>query len=507
MEMTIQPIIEARNITKRFPGVLALDNVSLRVLPGKVNALVGENGAGKSTLMNILSGVYPEYEGELLVDGEVQHFQTVTDAQQKGIAIIHQELNLIPYLSVAENIFLGREPLNRLGLIDYHRMHREARKLLERLHTDIDTHTPMIDLRVGEQQLVEIAKALSICARVVIMDEPTSSLSEAETHLLFDIIRELQTQGVGIVYISHKMDEISQLADYVTILRDGQFIEEVQMSKTSIDEIVKKMVGRDSKDFFVKQEHEVGDIVLSCEKICLQDAIHPDKNQLQDISFEVHRGEVLGVYGLMGAGRTELLETLFGLYPSRTQGKILISGKEIIIRHPEDAVQNGIALIPEDRKTAGLILGMNIEQNTTLASLADYLTFGLLDSKKEHKAAEDYRKRLNIKSYSTNQLAGQLSGGNQQKIVLGKWMLTNPRVLFLDEPTRGIDINAKNEIYKLMNQLAAEGMAIVVVSSELPEIMAVSDRIITLRQGRIGKEFKRSEFTEEAILKAALPAT
>ncbi len=500
-----QIIVEARNITKRFPGVLALDHVNLRVMAGQVNALVGENGAGKSTLMNILSGVYPDYEGEVLVNGEIQHFQSVTDAQQQGIAIIHQELNVIPYLNVAENMFLGREPLNAFHLIDKRRMHREAKQLLQRLHCDIDTHTRMIDLRVGQQQIVEIAKALSLNAKVLIMDEPTSSLSESETHLLFDLIRELKSQGVGIVYISHKMDEVRQLADYVTIMRDGCFIEEVPMSETSIDDIVHKMVGRDKKDFFVKQQHEQGDIVLETRNLCLKDAIHPDKNLLNNINLQVRAGEALGIYGLMGAGRTELFETLFGLYPEYTIGEVLVNGTKVKIQHPEDAVKCGMALIPEDRKTAGLVLGMNVCQNTTLASLSECLNIGLLDQGKEEKVAEDYRQRLNIKSYSLEQLAGQLSGGNQQKIVLAKWLLTGPKVLFLDEPTRGIDILAKNEIYKLMDELAAQGMALIVVSSELPEIMAISDRILTLREGEIGAEFQRDQFNEESILKAALP--
>ena len=500
-----QPYLEARNITKRFPGVLALDHVNLRVMSGQVNALVGENGAGKSTLMNILSGVYPDYEGEVLVEGEVQHFQSVTDAQQKGIAIIHQELNVIPYLNVAENMFLGREPLNVFGLIDKRRMHREAKELLQRLHCEVDTHTPMIDLRVGQQQIVEIAKALSLKAKVLIMDEPTSSLSEGETILLFDLIRELKSQGVGIVYISHKMDEIKQLADYVTILRDGRFIKEIPMAETSIDEIVSMMVGRDKKDFFVKQPHKYGDIVLETRNICLKDAIHPDKNILTNINLHVRAGEVLGIYGLMGAGRTELFETLFGLFPHDTTGEVWMCGSKVTIRHPEDAVRCGMALIPEDRKIAGLVLGMNVGQNTTLASLAECLTIGLLDKRKEDKVAENFRKRLGIKSYSLEQLAGQLSGGNQQKIVLAKWLLTGPKVLFLDEPTRGIDILAKNEIYKLMDELAGQGMALIVVSSELPEIMAVSDRIITLREGEIGAEFCRDQFSEASILKAALP--
>ena len=498
-------LVEARNITKRFPGVLALDGVRLRVYGGQVNALVGENGAGKSTLMNILSGVYTDYEGEVLVDGQVQHFSSVTDAQAKGIAIIHQELNVIPYLNVAENIFLGREPVTRLHLIDKSRMHNEARELLKRLHSDIDTHALMVDLRVGQQQIVEIAKALSLQAKVLIMDEPTSSLSESETRSLFDIIRQLKSQGVGIVYISHKMDEIRQLADTVTIMRDGKLIDERPIANTSIDEIVAMMVGRDKSDFFVKGIHPLGDVALAVRQLSLRDDLHPERDVLHDISFEVRAGEVLGIYGLMGAGRTELFESLFGLYPKRTVGEIRIGGERVRITHPEDAVRHGMALLPEDRKVAGLVLDMNVRENTTLTNLRRCLTVGLLDSRKEEALAGDYRQRLNIKSYSLRQKAGQLSGGNQQKIVVAKWMLTSPRVLMLDEPTRGIDILAKNEVYRIIDQLAAQGMALIVVSSELPEIMAIADRILTLRQGRMGATFVREDFSEASILKAALP--
>ena len=498
-------IVEAQEVTKRFPGVLALDKVNLRVIAGKVNALVGENGAGKSTLMNILSGVYTDYEGEVLVDGVVQHFMGVTDAQRKGIAIIHQELNLVPYMNVAENMFLGREPLTRLGLVDERRMHHETHEWLERLHLQVDTHTLMGDLRVGQQQLVEIAKALMLNARVLIMDEPTSSLSESETDILFALIEELKTKGVGIVYISHKMDEVWRLADFVTVMRDGQLIKEVQMEDTTTDEIVRMMVGRERKDFFVKAEHPIGDPMMEVVQLSMRDAEHPTRMILDDISLTLRKGEVLGIYGLMGAGRTELFEAIFGLHPKVVSGTILIEGKDVPIHHPQEAVKYGLALCPEDRKREGLVLGMSIEHNTTLASLAVCLSRGLLNSTKERKHADDYRNRLQIKSTSAEQLAGQLSGGNQQKVVLGKWLMTQPRILFLDEPTRGIDIHAKNEIYRLIDELAQQGMAIMVVSSELPEIMAISDRIITLRQGRIGKTFERTEFTEEAILKASLP--
>lgn len=508
-------IVEAREVTKRFPGVLALDKVSLRIVSGQVNALVGENGAGKSTLMNILSGVYTDYEGDVLVDGEVQHFQSVTDAQQKGIAIIHQELSNVPYMNIAENMFMGREPMTRFGLVDHQRMHLEARQRLDRLHLSVDTHTLMTDLRVGQQQLVEIAKALMLQARALIMDEPTSSLTDNETDILFALIEELKQQGVGIVYISHKMDEVWRLADFVTIMRDGQLIAERPLKATvpdgspsgiiTPDEIVQLMVGRERKEFFVKEEHPLGDTMLKVDHLTWKDAAHPGRNILTDISLSVRSGEVLGLYGLMGAGRTELFEAIFGLHDKEVTGRIIIDGKEVTIRHPEEAVACGLALCPEDRKREGLVLGMTIERNTTLAALEECLTQGLLDGKKERQYADNYRQQLGIKSTSVLQQAGQLSGGNQQKIVLGKWLMTKPKVLFLDEPTRGIDIHAKNEIYRLINQLAAEGMAIIVVSSELPEIMALSDRIMTLREGCVGDTFERQNFDDKQILKASLP--
>ena len=499
-------LVEAREVTKRFPGVLALDKVNLRIISGKVNALMGENGAGKSTLMNILSGVYTDYEGQVLVDGEVQQFRSVSDAQQKGIAIIHQELNLIPYLNVAENIFLGKEPLTKLGFIDRKRMHCESKKILKRLHLDVDTYTLIADLRVGQQQLVEIAKALISNANVLIMDEPTSSLSESETEILFKIIKELTEQGVGIVYISHKMDEVWRLADYVTILRDGKFISEQAMKDTCAEDIIQKMVGREDKDMFVKKEHEIGSPVLEVEHLCLHDATHSDYLILDNISFTVNKGEVLGIYGLMGSGRTELFETLFGLHAAQTSGIIRIEERNVQILHPNDAIAHGLALCPEDRKLEGLILDMPIKKNVTLSSLVECLSsINTINRRIELEKAKEYCKRLSIKTYSAEQITSELSGGNQQKIVLAKWLLTHPKVLLLDEPTRGIDINAKNEIYKLIDQIAETGMSVIVASSELPEIMAISDRIITLKQGRIGQTFLRSEFTEESILKASLP--
>lgn len=498
-------LLEAVAVTKRFPGVLALDGVDFKVRAGAVNALVGENGAGKSTLMNIFSGVYDDFEGTLKRLGQPIRLANVAEAQQAGIAMIHQELNLVPHMTVAENVFLGREPLTVAGLIDFPTMKANAQDLLDRLHCDAAPDSLVAELRVGQQQLVEIAKALSRNAQVLIMDEPTSSLSEKEVQRLFDLIRRLKAEGRGIVYITHKMEEIRLLADYVTVFRDGRTVHEAAADSLCLADLVKYMVGRDTKDFFVKTTHTKGPERLSVKGLTLEDATRPGRLVLQDISLSVSSAEVLGIYGLMGAGRTELLEALFGVHGQRVKGTICIDGQSVTIKTPQDAIHHGLALIPEDRKRDGLVLGMTLEQNTSLASLWQFLTHGLLSQRKEHQEAESYRERLHIKSYSCRQQAGQLSGGNQQKVVLSKWLLTHPRILLLDEPTRGIDISAKNDIYALMDQLAGEGMAIMVVSSELPEIMAVSDRILTLCEGRLTGAFEQSEFSEEAILKAALP--
>jgi ribose transport system ATP-binding protein len=498
-------VFEARGITKSFPGVLALNKVDLRIYAGKVNAIVGENGAGKSTLMNILSGVYTCYDGDLLLDGKKITFKDTTDARYAGISMIHQELQLVPYLSIAENIYLGREPLTRVGTIDSGKMQSDASEILKKLEFDTDVRQNVSSLRVGQQQIVEIAKALSFDARVLIMDEPTSALSESETTVLFKLIRALTAKGVAIVYITHKMDELTQLADYVTVFRDGCYISESAVHSITIDEIVKLMVGRDTKDFFVKREREKGQTVLEVNAINLKIRGKNNKYKLRDITFGVKASEVLGIYGLMGAGRTELFEAIFGLHGRDVSGSVRINGLTEKINSPFDAIKAGIALIPEDRKCDGLVLDMDIAGNISLASMKNILKFGLLHKTMERKQADAYRDKLNIKSYSSRQAAVKLSGGNQQKVVLSKWLVTNPKVLLLDEPTRGIDINAKNEIYKLMDELASQGIAIVVVSSELPEIMAVSDRIITICEGKLTGEFNRNEFSDDKILKAALP--
>lgn len=497
----------ARGITKRWPGVVALDGVDFHVYAGRVNAVVGENGAGKSTLMNILCGVYDKYEGELLLDDMRIHFGSTAEAQRAGIAMVHQELNLIPQLNVAENIFLGREPLTRWGTIDYATMHREAQEWLSYVGFEQDSHTLLSDLKVGEQQLVEIAKALSLRARVMIFDEPTSSLSEVQTQHLFRQIERLKAEGVGVVYITHKMDELSRLADYVTVLRDGHLIAEHRVRETTTEEIVRLMVGRERRDLFVKQEHPRGEVALEVCGLSLEKEVQNRTLKLENISFTLHRGEVLGIYGLMGAGRTEIVETIFGLHGDKAQGLLRIQGREFLPANPREAMDAGIALIPEDRKRDGLVLGMDIKQNVTLASLEELVRFGSIRRAEEAKEAERYREELAIKSHSSAQLTGELSGGNQQKVVLAKMLRTNPQVLLLDEPTRGIDINAKNEIYKLIDRLAAAGCAVVVISSEMPEIMALSDRIITISSGRLTACYTRDEFTEEKLLKSSLPTT
>lgn len=503
---TQTPLLQARGITKRWPGVVALDGVDFNIRAGRVNAVVGENGAGKSTLMNILCGVYDEYEGELLLDGAPIRFAGTAEAARAGISMVHQELHFIPQLNVAENIFLGREPLNRFGLIDRRRMHREAAQLLERLGFTRDTHTLLCDLKVGEQQMVEIAKALSTKVRALIFDEPTSSLSEQETQHLFRLIEQLKGEGVGIVYITHKMDELKRLADDVTILRDGHLIGESTVAETSIDEIVRRMVGRDRKELFVKGDHPKGEVAIQLRDLSLNEEHEARTLYLDRISFEVRRGEVLGIYGLMGAGRTELLETLFGLHGHKATGELLLDGHTYPIpQSPAEAMAHGIALIPEDRKHDGLVLGMDITQNISLASLRRMVGWDGIRSAREEQEAELYRTMLSIKSHSTAQLTGSLSGGNQQKVVLAKMLGTSPRILLLDEPTRGIDILAKNEIYKLIDRLASEGMAVVVVSSEMPEIMALSDRILTITSGRMTGHFTRDQFSEEQLLKASLP--
>lgn len=498
------PILEIRNISKDFSGVYALRNVDMQIFPGMVTAVIGENGAGKSTLMKIISGVYQLSEGEVLLNGEKISFKHPKEAADKGVVIIHQELNLIPHLSITENLFLGNEITNKFGILDYGRMHKKAKELLSMLQLDVNPKIPVNQLRVGQQQLVEIARALLYNSKVLIMDEPTSAISDQEVELLFKIINDLKNKGVAVVYISHKLKELFEIATRYEVLRDGQKVGAGFMKDTNHDQLVKLMVGRELSSFFKKDEHKSGDELLRVEDLCLRNPENKLDYLVKNVSFSLHRGEVLGVCGLMGAGRTELLEAVFGLHPKHVSGKIFIENKPVKISNVTDAIKAGIALVPEDRKLQGLILNMDVAQNTSLACLDKVLSYNLISTKKENELSLNYIKSLNTKVPSPKIEVSKLSGGNQQKVVIGKWLATSPKILLLDEPTRGIDIGAKTEIYKLINDLAKQGMGIVVVSSELPEILAVSDNILVLSESKLTGEFSQSEANEEKLMHAAL---
>jgi ribose transport system ATP-binding protein len=497
-------MLEIRNISKWFPGVRALHNVSFAVERGEVHALIGENGAGKSTLMKLLSGVYPDYEGELLLEGQPLTLMGPSDAQRRGIATIHQELNLIPELTIAENIFLGREPRTAAGLLDVARMERESRALLERLSLPIPPDRPVKWLRVGEQQLVEVAKALSLDARLLILDEPTSALSQAEIERLFTVVAALKAHGVTMIYISHKLDEIFRIADRVTVLRDGEYIGTVPIAEASPQRLIQMMVGRPLNDLFPKELAPVKEEALRVEQLSLLADGQRGGRTLHDISFTVHRGEIVGIAGLMGAGRTELLETVFGVHaPGRVRGRIVLAGKERRIASPRDAIRAGIAFVTEDRKTQSLILQQSVAHNITLAALDRFLRLNIIRRREESDAVSQSIAALRIKSPSTGVEVDKLSGGNQQKVALAKSLLARPQALLLDEPTRGIDIGAKVEIYGLISRLARDGAAIVMASSELPELLAMCDRILVLCEGRLTAELTHAEATQERILEAA----
>lgn len=498
-------VLEARRISKSFPGVQALDEVSLTVRRGRLHALLGENGAGKSTLMNILAGVFAADGGEIVLDGRPVSFANPREAREAGIAIIFQELNLVPHLTIAQNIFLGREPLTRAGLIDDARMNRDAAEWLRRLKLEAPPQTPVGSLRVGQQQVVEIAKALSMRARVIIMDEPTSAITDQEAGMLHDLIRQLKAGGVAIIYITHKLNELPLIADEFTVLRDGRCVGSKPVQAATHEEIVRMMVGRDVSEMFSRTPVPPGEEVLRVEGLRLAHPGRAGDFVVRDVSLRLRRGEVLGIFGLMGAGRTELLETLFGLHPKRSAGKVVVDGRDARFRSPREAIRAGLVLAPEDRKLEGLILSLSVAANTSLACLEKTERLGLLDAGREDELADGYVRRLRTKTPSVQQLVRNLSGGNQQKVVLAKWLATEPKVLLLDEPTRGIDVNAKREIYTLMDELVAHGLGVVLVSSELPEILAVADRILVMSEGRQTAEFARGEANEENIMRAALP--
>ncbi len=499
-------VLSAEHVSKSFGGIAALTDVSFELRRGEVHALMGENGAGKSTLMKILSGVYTGYDGTVRVDGRPTGFAGVRDAEDAGIAIIHQELNLVPELSVADNIFLGREKLIAGLIVDRKASSRSAAALLERLGIALDPDARVGTLRVGEQQLVEIAKALSLSARILIMDEPTSALSPAECQRLFRIIRQLADSGVAIVYISHRIDEVMHLADRVTVFRDGRHVLTDTMARLDENAIIAAMVGRNLLSSSQEERAPGGKTVLSVADLSLS---KPDRQGwravLGGVSFDLAAGEILGIGGLLGSGRTEIVETIFGSSTGRAGGAIRLDGQLVDIRSPRDAQRLGIALVTEDRKTQGLHLKASITDNVALPLVGALSRFGIRSTAGEQALARQAVKALGIRCEDIEQAAGTLSGGNQQKVVIGKWLATRPRVLLLDEPTRGIDVGAKREIYDLVFRLAGEGLAIVVISSELPELLHLSDQILVMAEGRQTGILSRAEASEEAIMRLAAP--
>jgi ribose transport system ATP-binding protein len=503
------PVLEARHVTKTFPGVVALKDVSFAVQAGAVHAVVGENGAGKSTLMKVLSGVHADYEGELLLDGRPVRFDGPREAQQAGVAIVHQELNLVRDLTAAENVFLGREPVTAWHTLDRRAMNARTRDYFNRLGLEIAPERRVGDLRVGEQQMVEIVKALSLNARVLILDEPTSALSERETQTLFALISRLKSQDVAIIYISHRLEEVFEVSDVITVLRDGEHVGTLPTSEATADELIRLMVGRPLKKFFAEEQPaaETADekIVLSVEGLGLSEAAAGRRTAIRDVSFEVREGEIFGIAGLLGSGRTEVLETLFGAHGDKALGEVRIDGRPVAIRSPQDAIANGLALVTEDRKATGLVLGLSVRENIALPSLRTLVSRGMVDGSAERRLADSFIQRLSIRTPGREQTVGNLSGGNQQKVILAKWLAINPRILLLDEPTRGIDVGAKAEIYHLLRELSLKRVTIVMASSELPELLELCRRILVMREGRPAALFSREEATQEKILAAASP--
>ena len=497
-------LLEMKNIVKEFPGVRALDGVSFTLEEGEFHALVGENGAGKSTLMKVLSGVYPHgsYEGEIIVAGEPQRFAGIRDSENAGIAIVFQELSLVKELTVGENIFLGREP-SRFGIINWSELYHRATKLLNDLHLPIDPRVQVGNLGIGQQQLVEIAKALSQNAKILVLDEPTAALTESEVETLFTILRKLAARGVGIIYISHKLDEVFAMGDRITVLRDGKTVGTNARADLTKNKVIAAMVGREVGDIFPKPDHELGEDALVVNGLTAFSADGDRKKIVDDISFTVRKGEVVGIAGLMGSGRTEMLMAIFGAWPNDSTCEMSVGGRPVSIDSPSDAIEHGIGFVTEDRKRYGLILEQTILDNMTLAGLKKISGAFLTHRTRETIATNGPMKSLRIKANSPLTVTGNLSGGNQQKVVLGKWLLTDPKILFLDEPTRGIDVGAKQEIYAEINKLAKAGLAIVLVSSELPEVLGLSDRVLVLREGKISGEFKRSEASPERVMAAA----
>ena len=497
-----------KDITKQFPGVTALKNVSLAIQQGEIHAVVGENGAGKSTLMNILSGVYPHgtYTGQIIFENNERVFRDVRDSERIGISIIHQELALSPYLSIGENIFLGNERARR-SIINWDKTYSDAKELLDLVGLKENPHVAIKDISVGKQQLVEIAKALSKKVKLLILDEPTASLNEDDSEHLLNLLLNLKKKGLTSILISHKLNEISQVADFITIIRDGEVIETLENDKNVINEdrIIKGMVGRELVDRFPKRTPHIGRVSFEIKDWNVHSPLNPEQQIIKNAEISVHQGEIVGIAGLMGAGRTELAMSVFGRsYGTRISGKLIKDGKELHIKTVRQAIDHKIAYTTEDRKTAGLNLIGDLKQNITIAALGKISSHFVIDNEDEIKVSELYRKKLNIRSLNIYQKAGDLSGGNQQKVVLSRWIFAEPDVLILDEPTRGIDVGAKFEIYTIINQLADEGKSIVFISSELPEILGICDRIYVMSNGKIVGEFPRAEATQEGIMKCIM---
>ena len=509
-----EAVLKMEAISKEFPGVRALDNVHLEVMPGEIHALLGENGAGKSTLMKILSGVYRRDSGQILLDGQPVEVHNPHHAQSIGITIIHQELNLMPNLSVAENVFIGREP-NRYSLVRWGELHRQTRVLTERLGLQVAPSALVRNLSVAEQQMVEIARALSVQSRVIIMDEPTSALTENEVSHLFGIMRELRAQGLGIIFISHRMDEVFEICDRITVLRDGQYVGTVETAQASQDQIVRMMVGRPVEEFFGEAESHPGEVMLEVRGVSRTgSADDPNKTVLRDISLTVRAGEIVGLAGLVGSGRTELARCIFGV-DRRNSGEIYVGGEHVPVRSPGDAIRAGMGMVPEDRKLQALFLAMSVEDNASMAAMGDVATMGIVSDARLRQMVHGYVDMLSIRLATIRQRVLDLSGGNQQKVVIARWLARKPRILIMDEPTRGIDVGAKAEVHALMHTLAREGVAIIMISSELPEVLAMSDRILVMHEGELVGELSRAEATAErvgalmtgkAVRSAAVPA-
>lgn len=499
-------LLEMKNITKAFGTVKAVDNVSLALNAGEIMSLCGENGSGKSTLMKVLCGIYPHptWQGEIWFAGEQLKPAHIRDTEQKGIAIIHQELALVKHLTVLENIFLGNE-ITQHGVMDYDTMTVKCEKLLNQVSLAISPDTRVGDLGLGQQQLVEIAKALNKQVRLLILDEPTASLTEQETAILLEIIRDLQNHGIACIYISHKLNEVKAISDTICVIRDGQHIATRDADQVEENDIIAMMVGRELTALYPSEPHQTGDEVLRVEHLTAWHPVNRHIKRVNDISFSLHKGEILGIAGLVGAGRTEAVQCLFGVWPGRWQGDIYIEGEKVAIRRCEQAIAHGIAMVPEDRKKDGIVPVMAVGQNITLAALSQFSgTLTTLNDAAEQHCVEQSIKRLKVKTSSVELAIGRLSGGNQQKAIIARCLLLNPRILILDEPTRGIDIGAKYEIYKLINHLVQQGIAVIVISSELPEVLGLSDRVLVMHEGQLKANLVNHNLTQEQVMEAAL---